>query len=380
MRKILLATTALIGFAAAGAAQAATAPLNVTVGGSVDFVAGAVHASKAAGMTDPSSGDFETVYSLAFDVNGKTCCGIEYGGSLVLDNDIDPATITPFQGNSNSITVSRAFVFMSGAYGKIQLGDSHGATDLNVMAPSVGGIRYLDFLDLAMFPKNFITGIDGKDHSTNVTYFTPKFGNKLGNVQAAVTYTPQFNSYGSTVTLTQSMGLYKNVVKGTVAYAGNISSVAVRASANIITGATDSTAAPAMTMRDFTAWGGGAEAAYKGFTLGANYIDKGHHAMLPGDTKDEQLYGAGLKYEFSKYAVGFNYNGGEGYNGGIGDPLAFATINDYVKTFNAYNFGGTYAWAPGLTTTVSGVLFNQELDTGTDNDGYVLLVSQKLAF
>ena len=47
MRKILLATTALVGFAVAGAAQAAapasTSPINVTVGGSVDFLAGAFH-------------------------------------------------------------------------------------------------------------------------------------------------------------------------------------------------------------------------------------------------------------------------------------------------------------------------------------------------
>jgi hypothetical protein len=375
MRKILLATTALVGFVAAGAAQAATAPLNVTVGGSVDFVAGTSHESKASGMTNPTDGDFETIYSLVFDMNGKAANGLEYGGELVLDNDIDPATTPPFGGNSNTVAVTRAFVFMSGAFGKIQVGDSHGSTDLTVMAPSVSGIRYLDFLDLSLFAKNFIVGIDGKDHSTNVTYYTPKIGNDMGKLQAAVTYAPNFNSYGSTVSLTET-GMYKNVIKGAVAYTGNISSVAVTASANIITGATDSSSI----YRDFTAWGVGAQAARNGFTVGANYVDKGHHSMIAGDTKDEQLYGAGLKYEFYKLAVGFNYNGGEGYNGGIVDPLAPMVPNDYVKTFNAYGIGGAYTWAPGLTTNVSGVLFNQELDTGTDNDGYVLLVSQKLTF
>ncbi len=379
MRKILLATTALVGFGVTGAAQAATSPLNVTVGGGIEFVAGASHESKASGMTDPTGGDFETIYSLSFGVNGKTSNGIEYGGDLALDNDIDHASWTPFGGNSNSVFLTKATIFMAGSLGKIQVGDARGATDLTVVAPSVTGIRYLDFLDLTMFAKNFIVGIDGKDHSTNVTYFTPKIGNDLGKLQAAFTYTPNFHSYGSTVTLTES-GTYKNLVKGVLAYSGNIKSVAVGASAHIINGATGSGIVPASTMRDFTAWGVGAQAAYRDFTVGANYVDKGHHAMLPGNTKDQQLYGAGLKYEAGKVALGVNYNGGEGYNGGLVDPLAPATPNDYVKSFNVYGIGGAYTWTPGLTTNVNGVLFGQKLDTGTKNDGYVVLISQKLAF
>ncbi len=371
MRKILLATTALVGFAMAGAAQAATAPIDVTVGGSVNFVAGAFHESKAAGATDSSSGDFETIYSLAFGVKGKTCCGIEYGGDLVLDNDIDAED--NFIGSSNNVAVSKAAIFMSGRYGKLQLGDARGATDITVGAPNISGVRYLDFLSVTSFAKGFVVGIDGKDHSTNVTYYTPQMGNDLGKLQAAVTYTPNFNDYGSDVILARtSLNAYKNLIKGALAYTGNIQSVAVKASASIINGASDSDAS----VRDFTAWGFGAQAGYKGVTLGANYVEKGHYSMIAGETKDQQMYGAGVKYEFDKYAVGFNYMGGDGYS----RALTGTGTADYVKTFNTYGFGGTYTWAPGLTTNVNGVLFNQETDAGTDNDGYVLLVSQKLAF
>jgi len=94
MRKILLASTALVGFAVAGAAQAATAPLTVTIGGDVDAVAGAFHESKAStydGQTTAkrAGDDFETLYSLNFGVAGKTGNGVEYGGHLVLDNNPD---------------------------------------------------------------------------------------------------------------------------------------------------------------------------------------------------------------------------------------------------------------------------------------------------
>jgi outer membrane protein OmpU len=371
MRKILLATTALVGFAVAGTAQAATAPLNVVTGGSVDFIAGAFHESRAAGATNSASGDFETIYSLNFGVTGKAANGMEYGGNLVLDNDVDPAD--SFAGRSNTVAVSKAIVFMSGGFGKVQLGDARGATDLTTGAPSVGGIRYLDFLDVTRFAKGFVVGMDGKDHSTNATYYTPKIGNDVHKVQAAVTYAPNFNQYGSTVQLVES-STYDNVIKGAIAYTGTFKSVAVKASTNIITGAA-STAAAA---RDFVAWGVGAQVAYEGFTLGANYVDKGHYSMLAGDDKKQEMYGAGLKYEFDKYAVGFDYKGGEGYSHG----LTSIAGTDYVKTFNTYNFGGAYTWAPGLTTNVTGVLFNEEVGAGagTDNDGYVLLVSQKLAF
>jgi hypothetical protein len=53
---------------------------------------------------------------------------------------------------------------------------------------------------------------------------------------------------------------------------------------------------------------------------------------------------------------------------------------NYVKDFDSYGLGGTYTWAPGLTTNLDGVMFDQEMETGVKNDGYVLLVSQKLAF
>ncbi|MDD3370273.1 MAG: hypothetical protein PHE27_00450, partial [Alphaproteobacteria bacterium] len=118
----------------------------------------------------------------------------------------------------------------------------------------------------------------------------------------------------------------------------------------------------------------GLEAAAQGFTVGANYADNGRYNSVVGAAKkDQKMVGAGIKYEFNKVAVGFNYLGGDGYSG-----ANFA--NDYVKEFSNYSLGGTYTWAPGLSTNVNGVLFNQKTDTGVKNDGYVLLLSQKLAF
>ncbi|MFA5040767.1 MAG: hypothetical protein WC464_03940, partial [Bdellovibrionales bacterium] len=107
--------------------------------------------------------------------------------------------------------------------------------------------------------------------------------------------------------------------------------------------------------------------------LGATYADNGDYNVTAAQ-KEQRIVTAGLKYEFGKYAVGFDYLNGEGQSG-----ATFAA--DRVKSLDVYNFGGSYTWAPGLTTTVNGVFFDQDVDTASsDNKGYVFLLSQKLAF
>lgn len=404
MRKILLATTALVGFALAGAAQAATAPLNVTVGGSTDFVAGAFHESKAAAAAYQAHDDFETLYDLNFGVAGKAGSGVEYGGALSLNNN--PDISNAFGAiNTTGISVTNANIFLSGAFGKVLLGDSHGATDLAVTAPTVGEGqvtgRYIDFLNTYTFAKTFVAGIDGTDHSTNITYFTPKVGNDTNKVQAAVSFVPNFYDVGGSVVQSKTntgvnsdvASPYHNVIKGALAYTGTFKPVSLGLSADILTGSANGTASNGQTwiinapvgqkVRDFTAFDLGAKAAVDGFTLGGGYTDLGHYDTVVGQTKNQQQYTAGLKYEFSKVGVGVSYLGGEGYDNLLALPTGRTGTGasyDYVKDFNSYGLGGTYTWAPGLTTNVDGVLFDQKTESDVKNDGYVLLISQKLAF
>ncbi|MDR3425466.1 MAG: porin [Alphaproteobacteria bacterium] len=402
MRKILLATTAIVGFVVAGAAQAATTPLNVTIGGDADFVAGAFHESKASTGANQAHGDFETLYDLNFGIDGKAGNGVEYGGNLSLNNNPDISNM--FNGTSDGIEVTDANVFMSGAFGKVVLGDSHGATDLAVTAPTVGegqvNGRYVDFLNTQTFAKTFVYGVDGTDHSTNVTYFTPKVGNDMNKVQLGVSYIPNFYDYGSSVVQTRALNTsttvaspYGNVVKGALAYTGTFHPVSVGVSADVITGSANTgydgqswlsgigtNAASGAKVRDFTAFDFGAKAAAQGFTLGATYSDQGHYNTVAGQTKQQQQYGAALKYEFSKVGVGVSYLGGEGYDNMLTTGGTSTSGYDYISEFNSYGVGGTYAWAPGLTTNADAVLFDQKTESSVKNDGYVLLISQKLAF
>jgi hypothetical protein len=348
------------------------------------------------------------LYDLNFSVLGKSGNGVQYGGNLSLGDGPDISNL--FSGNTDVPYFNTGYVWMSGAFGKIQLGDSHGATDLVVGAPTVGEGqvtgRYIDFLDTLTFAKNFVTGVDGYDHSTNITYFTPKVGNDNNKVQLGVSYVPEFYNFGGSVTGynsgANSAGLYGNtyspyhdVVKGAVAYTGNIAPVAVSASAHVITG-NSSYATPAtgisdswllnaprgVDARNFTAWGLGAQGALDGFTLGGSYTDEGHYNTVVGQNKSQDEFTAGLKYEFNKVGVGVSYLGAKGYSNMLATTGNAASNNaaNYIKDFTSYGAGGSYTWAPGLTSNLDGVYFDQKSDVGLENEGYVLLVSQKLAF
>ncbi|MGE3623493.1 MAG: porin [Bdellovibrionales bacterium] len=423
MRKLLLATTALFGSVAlAGAAHAAPAqssPITLNVGGYVDFVAGFYHEAQgtvsAANPNDVkrTSRDFESEFKLNFDALGKASNGMQYGANISLWNGPEAGNI--WQGGANSVTLNSAYVWLSGAFGKTMLGDSHGASDLFVYAPTVGegqiDGRYMDFVSARTLARMYASGIDNTEHSTNITYYTPKVGNDDHKVQLGVSYAPNMYDYGSNIiksdnvsigttpSTTRTISPYQDIVKGAVAYTGNFHPVNLAASAQIITGSSSSialasttlggagsgaVATPAGTAQDFTAWGIGTQVGFAGFTVGASYNDLGRYNTAHGQNKSQTNFTLGGKYEFDKVAVGVSWLNGEGYNNLSTSANSFATTTtqtNYVSSLNAYGAGAAYTWFPGLTSNVDGVWFNQDQrDKRDHNDGYVLLLSQKMTF
>ncbi|MDD3182935.1 MAG: porin [Alphaproteobacteria bacterium] len=372
MRKILLATTALVAFA--GAAQAAESPIQVTLGGSVDFRAALFHesnASAAAGRTR-NSGDFQTEYDLTIAAEGKGAGNIQYGALIDLNNDRDDAT------DSSTPTMQQAYVWMSGAFGKVLLGDEHGATDLFVYAPTVGEGQidgsYTNFTDtstLAQFQPIFF---DATENATKATYYTPKVGNANHKIQLGASFAPSSDKGSDTALYNINDGGYENVIEATAQYTGTFSPVSVVVSPMMITG--EGSTSGAQMNRDFTAWGVGAQAMYAGFTLGASYVDAGHYNTTKDNSQndDQDVWNVGLKYEFDKVGVAANYMNGEGYQPTLG-------AGTYVDDFSALGLGATYTWFPGLTTAADAVFFDQNRkDTGANNIGHVLMLSQKMTF
>jgi outer membrane protein OmpU len=431
MRKLLLATTALFGsvafIGAAHASPAPTSPITLNVGGYVDFVAGFYH--EPAGIVNPTgvgtganmnttSRDFEDEFKLNFDAMGKASNGMQYGANVSLWNGSEATNL--WRGGQNSVELASAYVWMSGAFGKVLLGDAHGASDLFVYAPTVGegqiDGRFMDFVSPLTLARFYASGIDNTEHSTNITYYTPKVGNDDNKVQLGITYEPNMYDYGqnvlkfsnntgaaNTVSPANQLSPYQDVVKSALEYTGNFHPVNLAASAQLITGSAGNVnmantqlgqfsgaGLAGSTAQDFTAWGLGTQVGFGGFTLGGSWNDMGRYMTVHGQNKSQDDWTIGGKYEFDKVAVGVSYLNGEGYNnlfatsgaGGIGQTIAkTVTQTNYVDSYNAYGVGAAYTWFPGLTTNADAVLFNQSVRDQLDkNDGYVLLISQKMTF
>jgi outer membrane protein OmpU len=413
MRKILLATTALIGIAFAGVAQAAApaSPISLNVGGYDDFVAAVDHGKVAAG-TKQVNRDFENEFKISFDALGKASNGVEYGGNVSLWNGAEVGNTTPWSGGTNAVVVNSAYVWLSGAFGKVLFGDEHGASDLFVYAPTVGegqiDGRYTDFVSSTSNASFLIrpSGFDNTEHSTKVTYYTPKVGNDSNKVQLGVSYAPSLYDYGQSAIVSQAGGTtaatngnstYQDIIKGVAQYTGSFKPVNVTGSAQWIHGGNGHGNLRTSAMggglasegytggygQSFDAWGLGTQVAFDGFTIGGAYNDMGRYNTVANQDKNQDSYNVGAKYEFDKVGVALNYLHGKGYDNVLtGGAGASGTGNaNYVKNYDAAGAGATYTWFPGLTSNLDGVLYGQKTaDQSGKQGGYTVLVSQRLAF
>jgi outer membrane protein OmpU len=412
MRKLLLATTALVGVAAfAGAAQAASeSPITVTLGGSVDFRAGFMSENNGNGNlitagTQHNERDFNTVWQLRVDAMGKASNGIEYGATVNFWNDadyIDDVIAPAVGGTAGNIRTNQAYVWLSSAWGKVMMGDHHGASDLFVYAPTVGAGQvdgiYTDFTSqrtLSVFMPSYV---DNLEDSTKVTYTSPKLGNENHKVQVAASYTPFMFDNDTSVQLNQTLAanaLYRDAFEFAGQYTGNWWNVGTVLSFNLTT-ADGSNALMNYNLKDFTQWGLGGQMMYAGFTVGGSYVDAGSfgagQSAQANQTREQNVWTVGAKYEFDKAAVAFNYLQGKGYYNGFGainqgvNSAGNTNTANYVNRYRAYAFGGTYTWFPGMTSALDAVLFSQRradvvgLAATAKNSGHVVVLSQKMTF
>lgn len=130
MKKILLATSALVMVAGAASAE-------VAVSGSARM--GLVYADTAAGSTT----EFSSRVRIVFTASGETDTGLSFGASMRADQN---------GGNADGTENGDSTVFISGAFGKLTMGDVGGAADALVGQTSgVGygpydGLQEIDFL------------------------------------------------------------------------------------------------------------------------------------------------------------------------------------------------------------------------------------------
>jgi len=379
MKKILLGTTAIA--AAALYAQSAQAQLTVSLGGYTEFF-GAYYDDDAPGRT---SREFQLETEIVVRADGKADNGLLYGAKVELQNST----------SASSVETDEASVYLSGTWGRIELGDFDGAADtLAIYAPLVGieqidGDAY-DFLDTGTAtPVRFgaqpffglVKAPDSGD-ATKVMYLTPRFA----GVQAGISYATQNGSEAqSVVALKSQTAGYKDFWEFGANYTGTFAGFSVAAGATGSMASGEDRQFPPFTtaatqLEDFFAWQAGAQLGYAGFKFGGGYIDGDDFGALRNtEAGDATAWHVGASYTAGPFAVGVTYADAEG---------AKAGFTTYASDYKTYGGGVAYTLAPGFVVQADLMYVDEDLvgvgptNTGVtaDNEGYVAVLGARLNF
>lgn len=390
MKKVLLATTALI--AASAFAAPAQAELEVTVGGFTAFQAAMFDDDTA----NSSNRDFQSEAQILVRADATADNGLMYGAKVLMD-----------ASTSDSANSDEVGIYLAGSWGRVELGDDDGASELVVFAPTVGigqiNGSYDDYVS-ATAQAHFLndrgdhnfTALDSDD-STKITYYTPKFS----GFQAGVSYAPEYQfgvanvaglavltgAGGETVTTTEDTTLASDIFEVGLGYDGEFNGVMVKVGGNFIMGEAiadfDPVTGGVQAVEDLSAWSLGAQVGYNGFRFGGGYTSNGDSFQADGvSSNDVTSWNVGATYENGPWGVGVSYLDTDYDTNAVALTAASAFgLGGVGGDYTAWAMGGTYTVAPGLTVGADLAFFDRNATgTANDEDGYVLVTDVTAAF
>lgn len=365
MKKILLATTAVVALSA-GAAQA---EINLDVGGFF----------KAYG----AFADQDVSTQRDFDIARKS--QIFFSGETTLDNGLTIGAHTEMFGENNTTgadqSTEESYLYFSGNWGRFNFGRENGAAYLlQVSAPGAdadvdGQDIDFSFVNLTASGANNAVNQDyqhsGADsdaqYSDKLTYLTPKFN----GFQGGVSYTPSYeektigqNTTGMGAVVTTGTTL-ENLMEAGVRYDGELSGVGIHAGAGYSTAEQEFVAAA--TEDDYNEWNAGLKFDYNNFGFGAAYNTDNGAADANSDT---DTYTIGADYTYGAVKFGASYLNSQAEQ--------TATTEDEL---NRYTIGADYTYGPGMNFKGSVAQYDYDAaNNANDNDATVFAVGTAVEF
>lgn len=336
MRKVLLATTAIV--AVAGVAQA-----EVSVSGSYEF--GYVSVS------DDRTSDNDDMYDdheITFSFSSTTDSGLTFGAVSELEATADNVHTTTGSGADSATVFDESSMYVSGDFGKIEMGENDGAGPTFVTFPAYGS-NNLGSYDAGSVPVNSagtaLTGVYyfpqyGRDGDNNkISYFSPN----MGGFSFGYSYSDEGTDNADT-----AAGL---------SWSGDMAGVGVSVTAMMEDSgeSTDTT-----------------ENSQYGLSLTSGAMDLG---IATGSTKT----GTTIDSTTTIYGIGYN----------VSDSVritahAVNSENDITSgdEFTAQDIGVNYTIAPGLGLHMNVMSFEatDTSATANNNDGTVIRTSLKMSF
>ena len=378
MKKLLLAGVA--AFAVAGAANTASAEIDIELGGFVKGYASFVDQDETAGNA-----------VRAFDLLRHS--EVHAGGETTLDNGLTVGVHMEgeIDGLADNRGIEESYMYFSGGWGRINAGAEDGANYLlQVAAPSadanVDGIRqfiqpfnYTALLGAVNLATPQITNAIANDadgaltldyennasgYGNKITYLTPV----VAGLQGGISYTPDPSSgldFGGN-------NLDNNAGQGDVfevagRYEGDFEGVGFAFGAGWTQGQEETGGAG---LDDQTQWNVGLDMDFAGFGLGVVYtVDNNGLAEVAGTVEDEETLVVGVDYDAGAFKLGASYMN-------VDNTWGVSNLDT-----NRYTGGVVYEYGPGMTFRGS-VQYVEHENAGAlgDVDGTAVLLGTQINF
>jgi len=403
MKKVLLATTALIAFGAVSANAAD--PVKLAIGGFM---------IEDVGYATNKSGLQKTNVDVQSDVN------VNFVGSSKLDNGItvgvevdtfgsqrkDSRNVNANGANGNS-DVKRSFLTASGGFGALIVGEREDALYIvHNAAPDVGDVglqdgRWFQWVAAPTSHRMYTaTNTSRYDDRTNkISYVTPSFY----GLAAAASYVPSASLSGSghtSVPSNQAQAVFLNsgTVNGSdfsgdvygagVAFTNTFGGVSIKADAG----------AAQANVANLTLVQGGLQVGYAGFTVGGSILNRHvpnkatafsaqygtvvSNAITKTAAYAGQSWDAGVSYTTGPYAVSLGYFSDRSKDDGLGTILGNGGGADSTSV---WTLSGAYTMGPGVAwhNSVSKVSYTDGAgsnSTANQNKGYAVVTGLRVDF
>jgi predicted porin len=310
MKKLLLGSAAAVALTATGAAaQEWSATLNGFFTGAFAYI-----------DANQTGNDFGLLRDSEVHFNFK----------LVADNGLTFGTRTEMEASDGSIDEN--FMFVEGAFGRVELGEADGAADGPMGSGNVGSdfVRAGDntglLFDYYEGDSNVNIRSNGADTSDAIklSYFTPSFA----GFTAGVSWVPALAAENTIVTPLDSAN-EQNAFELGAQYKGEFAGFGVTVGGGYVTDTV-------VGADDDSSWAGGAKVSWIGFEVGANYgyIDFDESSHL----------GVGVAYKTGPWKFGADY----GLVISVDEPGNSPANRDEDDT--GFAGGVSYALAPGVVT------------------------------
>ena len=322
LSKVLLASTALMGvsvFVAQGAF--ADGHSSVGVSGFVNFEAmgGDLEEKQGAGT---ENFDFQTDSEV--HVKYKTTdeeSGLSYGATVEFETDTNQT------GNTDE-----AYVFISGGFGEVRLGNEDGAAD-NMKVGGFSNAAGTGGIDGDGSVGSAAIAIGNSSDDTKIRYDSPV----VGGFQLGISFTPRPGT-GSDAAANSG---YENYFEGGLVYSGSFSGLDIKASGvfGVNSGENGN--------EDFEGFGVGAQIGFSGFSLAGGFFTDEDNTGAERD-----IINVGIAGDLGPASVSLGYN--------LVDP-----DNSNLEESNIVA-SATVGLLPGVSFKGDISFFDEDLDTGDD--------------